>query len=200
MILIPLPASNEISSYMRLKMKKTWIIIQVKPEASLSCLETGISIVCLFVCFIFSTTEQNACPPGWLNLGESCFRIHIESYETWKDAMFECHNRGGRLAVLGNTVKLHALSRFIDEYMGALEYFFVGAYTTERWITVRKQLFPAQSLLWGPSEPSGDGWCTEMKFGEKWNLYWKGWRINDKDCSSKEGFVCEKPKNTSGTD
>ena len=114
--------------------------------------------------------------------------------------MFECHNRGGRLAVLGNTVKLHALSRFIDDYMGALEYFFVGAYTTERWITVRKQLFPAQSLLWGPSEPSGDGWCTEMKFGEKWNLYWKGWRINDKDCSSKEGFVCEKPKNTSGTD
>ena len=184
---------------MRLTKKAIRIIIQVKPEALVSCSETGVKILLLLLLF-FSTTEQNACPPGWLNLGESCFRIHIESYETWKDAMFECHNRGGRLAVLGNTVKLHALSRFIDEYMGALEYFFVGAYTTERWITVRKQLFPAQSLLWGPSEPSGDGWCTEMKFGEKWNLYWKGWRINDKDCSSKEGFVCEKPKNTSGTD
>ena len=150
--------------------------------------------------FFFPTTEQNACPPGWLNLGESCFRMHIESYKTWKDAMFECHNRGGRLAVLGNADKLHALSRFFDDYMGALEDFFVGAYTTERWISVRKQLFPAESLLWGPSEPSGDGWCTEMKIGEKWNSNWKGWRINDKACLSKEGFVCEKPKNNSGTD
>ena len=168
--------------------------MKVKPEALLSCSETGVSI-------FFPTTEQNACPPGWLNLGESCFRMHIlESYKTWKDAMFECHNRGGRLAVLGNAVKLHALSRFIDEYMGALVDFFVGAHTTERWITVRKQLFPAQSLLWGPSEPSGDGWCTEMKFGEKWNSNWKGWRISDKACLSKEGFVCEKPKNNSGTD
>ena len=116
--------------------------------------------------------------------------------------MFKCHNRGGRLAVLGNAVKLDALSRFIDDYMGALEYFFVGAHVISdgRWITVRKQLFPAQSLLWGPSEPSGDGWCTEMKFGEKWNSHWKGWRINDKACLSKGGFVCEKPKNTSGTD
>ena len=178
------------------------IIIQVKPEALVSCSETGVTILLLLLLF-FSTTEQNACPPGWLNLGESCFRMHIESYKTWKDAMFECHNRGGRLAVLGNAVKLHALSRFIDDYMEDLGYFnrfSVGAHTTKRWITVRKQLFPAQSLLWGPSEPSGDGWCTEMKFREKWNSYWKGWRINDKTCLSKEGFVCEKPKNTSGTD
>ena len=83
-------------------------------------------------------------------------------------------------------------------------FFFVGAHavSTGRWITVRKQLFPTQSLLWGPSEPSGDGWCTELIFGEKWNSNWKGkgWRINDQDCFSKEGFVCEKPKNTSGTD
>ena len=158
-------------------------------------------IDCLFACFIFSSTEQNACPPGWLNLGESCFRMHIDPYKTWKDAMFECHNRGGRLAVLGNTVKLHALSRFIDDYVEDLGYFssfFVGAHAISdgRWITVRKQLFPAQSLLWGTSQPSGDGWCTDLIFEEKWNS--KGWRINDQNCLSKEGFVCQKPKNTSG--
>ena len=175
------------------------IIIQVKPEALVSCSETGVTILLLLLLF-FSTTEQNACPPGWVNLGESCFRI-LKSYQTWEDAMFECQNHGGRLAVLGNTTKLHALSRFIDEYVEGLRYFsffFVGAHAISdgRWITVRKQLFPAQSLLWGTSQPSGDGWCTDLIFEEKWNS--KGWRINDQNCLSKEGFVCQKPKNTLG--
>ena len=153
-------------------------------------------------CFYFSTKEQNACPPGWLNLGEPCLRVHIKPKETWKDAMFECHNRGGRLAVLENAFKLHALLRFIDDYMGAGVAFSVGAYTTKRWITVRKELFPVQSLLWGPSEPSGDGWCTNLIFAEKWNSKWKGkgWRVNDIPCFLKQGFVCQKPKSTSGTD
>ena len=116
--------------------------------------------------------------------------------------MFECQNHGGRLAVLGNTTKLHALSRFIDDYVEDLGYFnefFVGAHAISdgRWITVQKQLFPAQSLLWGTSQPSGDGWCTDLIFEEKWNS--KGWRINDQNCFSEEGFVCQKPtKNTSG--
>ena len=178
------------------------IQVNIKPEALVSFSETGVSI--LF--FFFSATQQNACPPGWFNLGDSCFRMHVKSYETWKDARFECHNLGGRLAVVGNAVKLHALSRFIDDYMEVprWRFFFVGAHavSTGRWITVRKQLFPTQSLLWGPSEPSGDGLCTDLIFAEKWNSNWKGkgWRINDQDCFSKEGFVCEKPKNISGTD
>ena len=120
--------------------------------------------------------------------------------------MFECHNRGGRLALLGNAVKLHALSRFIDDYMEVPEWrsFFVGAHaaSTGRWITVRKQLFPTQSLLWGPMEPSGDGWCTNLIFAEKWSPSWKGkgWRVNDTPCFLKHGFICQKPKSTSGTD
>ena len=182
---------------MRLTKKAIRIIIQVKPEALVSCSETGVKILLLLLLF-FSTTEQNACPPGWVNLGESCFRI-LKSYQTWKDAMFECQNHGGSLAVLGNTTKLHALSRFIDDYVEDLRYFFVGAHAISdgRWITVQKQLFPAQSLLWGTSQPSGDGWCTDLIFEEKWNS--KGWRINDQNCFSEEGFVCQKPtKNTSG--
>ena len=173
-----------------------WIIIQVKPEALVSCSET------VYGLFFFPTTEQNACPLGWLNLGESCFRIHRESYETWKDAMFKCQNLGGRLAVLGNDVKLRAYSRFIEDYVEDLTYFnyfvFVGAHVVSdgRWITVRKQLLSAQSLPWGSFQPSGDGWCTDLIFEEKGNS--KGWRINDKNCLSKEGFVCQKPKNISG--
>ena len=131
--------------------------------------------------------------------------MQIKPTETWKDARFECHNRGGRLAVIGNVVKpqtLSSLSRFMDEYLEEQVYYFVGAYAVSdgRWITARKQLFPAQSLLWGPSEPSGDGWCTDLIFGEKWNSNWKGkgWRINDENCLSKEGFVCQKPKTTAG--
>ena len=179
------------------------IIIQVKPEALVSCSETGVTILLLLLLLIFSlsTTEQNACPPGWLNWGESCFRILIKSYHSWEDVMFECQNHGGRLPVLGNTTKLHAFSRSIDDYeedLGNFSFFFVGAHVISdgRWITVRKQLFPAQSLLWGTSQPSGDGWCTDLIFEEKWNA--KGWRINDQNCLSQEGFVCQKPKNTSG--
>ena len=97
---------------MQLKMKKKKkkrIPIHVKPEALVSCSETSVSIV-----IFFTTTEQNACTPGWLNLGESCFRIY-SSYQTWKYAMFKCHNLGGRRAVLGNAVQRHALSGFIDD-------------------------------------------------------------------------------------
>ncbi|XP_073235542.1 uncharacterized protein [Porites lutea] len=65
-----------------------------------------------------SLDQQNACTPGWLNLGESCFQIYSYNYQTSKDAMFKCHNLGGRRAVLGNAVQLHALSRFIDDYIG----------------------------------------------------------------------------------
>ena len=100
---------------MQLKMKKKKkkrIRIHVKPEALVSCSETSVSIV-----IFFTTTEQNACTPGWLNLGESCFRIY-SSYQTWKYAMFKCHNLGGRRAVLGNAIQLHALSRFTDDYIG----------------------------------------------------------------------------------
>ena len=68
--------------------------------------------------FFFPTTEQKACTPGWLNLGDSCFRIYSYNYQTSKDAMFKCHNLGGRRAVLGNAVQLHSLSRFIDDYIG----------------------------------------------------------------------------------
>ena len=200
--LIPPPAGNEISSYAAYEKRNIRIIIQVKPEALISCSETGVTILLLLLLiFSLSTTEQNACPPGWLNWGESCFRILIKSYHSWEDAMFECQNHGGRLPVLGNTTKLHAFSRSIDDYeedLGYFSIFFVGAHIISdgRWITVRKQLFPAQSLLWGTSQPSGDGWCTDLIFEEKWNS--KGWRINDQNCLSKEGFVCEKPKNTSG--
>ena len=200
--LIPPPAGNEISSYAAYEKRNIRIIIQVKPEALISCSETGVTILLLLLLiFSLSTTEQNACPPGWLNWGESCFRILIKSYHSWEDAMFECQNHGGRLPVLGNTTKLHAFSRSIDDYeedLGYFSIFFVGAHIISdgRWITVRKQLFPAQSLQWGTSQPSGDGWCTDLIFEEKWNS--KGWRINDQNCLSKEGFVCEKPKNTSG--
>ena len=201
--LIPPPAGNEIASYGAYEKRNIRIIIQVKPEALISCSETGVTILLLLLLLIFSlsTTEQNACPPGWLNRGESCFRILIKSYHSWEDAMFECQNHGGRLPVLGNTTKLHAFSRSIDDYEEDLRYFsifFVGAHVISdgRWITVRKQLFPAQSSLWGTSQPSGDGWCTDLIFEEKWNS--KGWRINDQNCLSKEGFVCQKPKNTSG--
>ena len=159
--------------------------------------------VWIVVFVFFPISEQNACPLGWLNLSESCFRIDIKfSYETWKDAMFKCQNLGGRLAVLGNDVKLRAYSRFIEDYVEDQTYFnyfvFVGAHVVSdgRWITVRKQLLSAQSLPWGSFQPSGDGWCTDLIFEEKWNS--KGWRINDKNCLSKEGFVCQKPKNISG--
>ena len=91
-----------------------------------------------------------------------------------------------------NTLKLHSITEFIDEYMDEWETFFVGGYAvnTGRWITVTNALFDSKSPLWGPGEPSGDGVCTDMLFNENWI---PKWRINDEDCSLEIGFVCQKP-------
>lgn len=106
--------------------------------------------------------------------------------------------------MLESDAKPQSLTKFIDEYAVEWEYFYVGAYAASdgRWITVNNQLFPSKSSLWGPLEPSGDGWCADMIFGEKWNSNWngKGWRINDAACLAKNGFVCQKQKDASGED
>jgi len=135
---------------------------------------------------------------------ESCYQLQITPAKNWGDARLECHNRGGRLAVLEDGMKPgHTLTKFIDEYVGESEYFYVGAYAVSdgRWITVNNQPFSTKSSLWGPAEPSGDGWCADLIFAEKWNPNWKGkgWRINDIPCLEKQAFVCQKEKEASGT-
>ena len=96
------------------------------------------------------------------------------------------------------------MTRFIDEYLRRSDYFYVGAYADNdgRWVTVKNQLFSPQRPLWGPWEPSGDGWCADLIFGERWDSRWKGkgWRINDEACFTKQGFVCQKQKHTLGKD
>ena len=91
-----------------------------------------------------------------------------------------------------NTFKLHAIRKFMDEYMEESEEIFVGGLTvnTGRWNTVANALFDSKSPLWGPGEPSGDGVCTDMLFKENWI---PKWRINDEDCFKQIGFVCQKP-------
>ena len=136
-------------------------------------------------------------------MNDSCFQLQIIYKRNWDGARLECHNRGGRLAILEDGVKPgHTLTNFIDAYMDEWGYFYVGAYAVSdgRWITVKNQPFSTKSSLWGPAEPSGDGWCADLIFAEKWNPNWegKGWRVNDQPCITKQGFVCQKQKGASG--
>ena len=161
-------------------------------------------ILHMALALVFSSpSEPNSCPPGWRGVNDSCFQLQIISKPNWDGARLECHNRGGRLAVLEDGVKPgHTLTNFIDEYMDEWEYFYVGAYAVSdgRWITVNNQPFSTKSSLWGPAEPSGDGGCADLIFAEKWNPNWKGkgWRVNDQPCITKQGFVCQKQKDASG--
>lgn len=103
-----------------------------------------------------------------------------------------------------NTVKPKKITEFVDEYIEGWETFYVGAYvvSTGQWITVNSQIFDSKSSLWGPGQPSGDGWCADMLFGEKWDPKWKGkgWRLNDESCYLTTGFICQKLKNPYGKD
>jgi len=99
----------------------------------------------------------------------------------------------------------HKITKFIDDYLDRWSYFFTGAYAEHgnsgQWITVKNESFPFNkySSLWGPNEPSGDGWCGDLILGEKWNSYWKGkgWRINDGACLTEEAYICQRQKNES---
>lgn len=99
----------------------------------------------------------------------------------------------------------HKITKFTDDYLDQLSYFYTGAYAAHtnngQWITVKNESFPFNKYfsLWGPYEPSGDGWCGDLILGEKWNDYWKGkgWRINDGDCLTKEAYICQRQKHVS---
>lgn len=123
--------------------------------------------------------------------------------KSWAGARVQCHNRGGKLAEFENSLTTHALSTFLDGYVEYWSGFHVGAQilSSERWITVGYQEFDSTSSLWGPGEPSGNGWCANMILGEKWRKDWrgKGWRLDSDVCNINLGFVCQKKKTTSGT-
>ena len=108
--------------------------------------------------------------------------------------------------MLKSGVEPHKITDFIDDYLDEWTYFAIGAYAASngRWITVKNEPFPFNkySSLWGPHEPSGDGWCGDLILGEKWNDYWKGkgWRINDGACLTKEAFICQRHKQDSSKD
>ncbi|PFX21360.1 G-protein coupled receptor GRL101 [Stylophora pistillata] len=152
-----------------------------------------------------SLREQSTCLPGWRILNSnSCLQVHLTQPKTWDDAKLDCYNRGGHLAVLKDTDIARNIAEVLDEYLNEWGFYYVGAHAMSRsqWITVRNEIFSLDKFqsLWGPYEPSGDGWCGNMINGEKWNDAWKGkgWRINDVDCLSSQGYICEKKTSISG--
>ena len=132
--------------------------------------------------------------------------MHLTLPKTWDNAKLDCYNRGGHLVVLKDTKIAQKISEVLDEYLNEWENYYVGAHAVSdsQWITVRNKIFPFDKFqsLWGPYEPSGDGWCGNMINGEKWNDAWKGkgWRINDVNCFSRQGYICEKKTSISGED
>lgn len=132
-------------------------------------------------------------------------QVHLLRKKNWGDARLDCWTRGGELARLKSGLEPQKITEFIDDYLHVDQwsYFFIAAYASNHgpWITVKNEAFPFNkySSLWGPYEPSGDGWCGDLILGEKWNDYWKGkgWRINDGACLTKEAFICQKQKHGS---
>ncbi len=149
---------------------------------------------------ILNIAAPDYCPPGWRRFQETCFQVHLVRKRPWDDARLDCRNRGGQLAVFENGFEPHKITKFMNDYLDEWAYISVGAKASSdgRWITVKNESFSLNkySSLWGPNEPSGDGWCGALIFGEKWDVSWrgKGWRINDDACLAKGGFVCQRQK------
>ena len=140
----------------------------------------------------FSSTETNSCPLGWHTLGESCFQLNINPLKSQSDSRRECHKRGGRLAVFESSLTTQDLTAFLEDYMEYLGWFHIDALPVAHFVTTEQKQFSLTSSLWGPGEPSWDGWCGNMILGQK------GWRVNDESCYVNIGFVCQTKTNTSG--
>ena len=141
---------------------------------------------------LLATGRSYSCPPGWHSLDDSCFQLNKNPLKSWADSQRECHQRGGRLAMFESNLNTQYLTGFLEDYMEYLGSFHTGAsrLKTGRFITIEHQQFSRTSPLWGPGQPSGNGFCGVM-----W-LY-SGWRLNDESCNNKRGFVCQKKKNSS---
>ena len=154
---------------------------------------------------ILNIAAPDSCPPGWRRFDDTCFQAHLLRTKNWGNARLDCWTRGGRLAVIKSGLEPHQITKFVDDYLDQWSYLFTGAYaehaTNGHWITVKSESFPFNkySSLWGPHEPSGDGWCGDLILGEKWNDQWKGkgWRINDGACLTQEAYICQRQKHDS---
>ena len=130
-----------------------------------------------------------------------CLQIHLNPGKRWVEARRECLIHGGKLAVLREGENFDELMTFLEDFNQESVRLYVGGFAASegKWISVKTELFPTKTSLWGPHEPSGDGWCGSLALGEKWNPIWKGkgWRINDRPCLVAMGWICQKEKQSS---
>ena len=140
---------------------------------------------------MYSSSVSPGCLNGWHGYKNSCFYIEAEkTVSSWATARTACLKHGTRLAVSQDVSTLGYLKTLAEgTKVGNWYAFYIGASATQnlKWRWTNGETV-SSSAPWGPREPSGDGNCgTVIK-----PAGWSGWKLNDENCATRLGFVCEK--------
>ncbi|XP_008284332.1 CD209 antigen-like protein C isoform X2 [Stegastes partitus] len=130
------------------------------------------------------STEEEACPQGWRQLGSSCYYVSSQR-RNWDGSRQDCLRRDADLVVINSRQEQDFLAGFaMAAWVGMTDRQEEGS-----WIWVDGTPVDKDGLLWAPGQPDdayggedcGDLRAMEMFVG-----------LNDFNCSARVRWICEK--------
>lgn len=125
------------------------------------------------------------CPPDWLYLNGSCYRAYSTEL-SWFDAAKSCQENKGALL----SINSEGEQRYVYQSMAVNKTLWIGlvkdyGLKSFRWSTGEKLTY--QNWIRGEGSISGKEDCGEMTDYSVFRGQW-----NDKSCSAKQPYICEK--------
>jgi len=130
-------------------------------------------------------SEGLTCPTDWLYLNGSCYRAYSTKL-SWFDAVKFCQENKGELL----SINSEGEQRFVYQSMAVKKTLWIGLVKDSglqsfRWSTGEKLTY--QNWIPGEGSISGHEDCGEMTDYSTFHGQW-----NDKSCSAKQPYICEK--------
>ncbi|XP_061398659.1 lectin subunit alpha-like [Musca vetustissima] len=154
-----------------------------------------VTVLTFCVVAVFLQTAQ-AVPTLQRGFQGGEFYLEVDQKYNWFEASHECARKGLRLVEVRDATKNKELLTALESYIGNPKDFWIGAndeYNTAKdlnrpfyWSSGQRVTF----TNWAKGEPNNAGsneHCVHV-----WSLR-DGFQWNDKACTTKYGFICEKP-------
>lgn len=122
-----------------------------------------------------------SCPFGWNEFNYHCY-LFRRDYKNWTAADTECKIFGGYLAKIENSKENTWLITKSKEYSLASPWIGLQKIGDAWQWTVDSEV--ASFVYWNGGEPSGDGACGELYWGDTW-------KWNDESCEKSWNYICE---------
>ncbi|BET01241.1 Hypothetical protein NTJ_14057 [Nesidiocoris tenuis] len=132
-----------------------------------------------------------SCPKKYFRVGNNCYYLSKEKVQ-WREAIYQCQDTGGTLAVLDTKIEDQKLRRYLNR---------MKQIKGERWIA---GTFDAHNHVWRwahHSEPfKYHGFSRLRRRGNAWKCvimdHNMKYRWNSRSCFQKKKYICEQPMET----